>query len=56
MKKWPIHLPARMASWCVVSVRLGHAKLQITLDKYSHVMQGMQAQAVAVFADAIGGF
>jgi integrase len=40
----------------VVSERLGHAKVQITLDTYSHVMPGMQAQAVSVFADAMGGF
>ena len=32
------------------------AKVQITLDTYSHVMPGMQAQAVSVFAGAMGGF
>lgn len=39
----------------VVSERLGHATVQITLDTYSHVMPGMQAQAVAGFASAMGG-
>jgi len=39
----------------VVSERLGHAKVEITLNVYTHVMPGMQAQAVAVFADAMGG-
>lgn len=39
----------------VVSERLGHAKVEITLNVYGHVMPGMQAQAVAVFADAMGG-
>ena len=39
----------------VVSERLGHATVQITLDTYGHVMPGMQTQAVAVFADAMGG-
>jgi hypothetical protein len=29
----------------VVSERLGHASIGITLDTYSHVMPGMQAQA-----------
>lgn len=37
----------------VVSERLGHATVQITLDTYAHVMPGLQAQAVAVFADAM---
>jgi len=39
----------------VVSERLGHATVQITLDTYGHVMPGMQTQAVAVFADAMSG-
>lgn len=29
----------------VVSVRLGHASLNITLDTYSHVLPGLQAAA-----------
>jgi len=39
----------------VVSERLGHATVTITLDFYAHVSAGLQAQAVAVFADAMGG-
>ena len=39
----------------VVSERLGHATIQITLDTYGHVMPGMQAQAVGVFSAAMGG-
>ena len=31
----------------VVQERLGHASIQITLDTYSHVMPGMQADAAA---------
>ena len=29
----------------VVSERLGHASISITLDTYSHVMPGMQEEA-----------
>ena len=29
----------------VVSERLGHASISITLDTYSHVMPGMQVEA-----------
>jgi integrase len=32
----------------VASERLGHSKVGITLDLYSHVMPGMQADAVAL--------
>ena len=39
----------------VVSERLGHATVQITLDTYSHVQPGMQAQAAAAFATAMRG-
>jgi integrase len=31
----------------VVQERLGHASIQITIDTYSHVMPGMQADAAA---------
>lgn len=31
----------------VVSERLGHSKIAITLDLYSHVLPGMQEDAVA---------
>ncbi len=36
----------------VVSVRLGHASVSITLDTYSHVLPGLQA-AAAEALDAI---
>lgn len=39
----------------VVSERLGHATVQITLDTYGHVIPGLQGQAVAVFTKALGG-
>jgi integrase len=39
----------------VVQERLGHASIQITLDTYSHVMPGMQAEAAAKVAGAIFG-
>jgi integrase len=39
----------------VVSERLGHAGVAITLDTYSHVTPDMQADAAATVADIIGG-
>ncbi|MGH2597267.1 MAG: site-specific integrase [Actinomycetota bacterium] len=33
----------------VVSERLGHASIGITLDTYSHVLPGMQAEAARAF-------
>jgi hypothetical protein len=36
----------------VVSERHGHASTQITLDRYSHVVESMQVEA----AEAIGRF
>lgn len=33
----------------VVSERLGHASVGITLDTYSHMLPSMQAEAVRVF-------
>jgi integrase len=39
----------------VVSERLGHASVTITLQIYAHVMPGMQAAAAARFAALIGG-
>lgn len=39
----------------VVSERLGHADVTITLNTYQHVSAGLQVQAVSVFADAMGG-
>ena len=38
----------------VVSERLGHATVMITLETYAHVMPGMQAEAAATFAALIG--
>ncbi len=38
----------------VVSERLGHATASITLDVYSHVLPGMQAEAVAKIDAALG--
>ena len=38
----------------VVSERLGHATASITLDVYSHVLPGMQADAVAKIDAALG--
>jgi integrase len=33
----------------IVSERLGHASIGITLDTYSHVLPAMQAEAAAAF-------
>jgi integrase len=38
----------------VVSERLGHASVTITLTTYSHVMPGDQRQAAARFAVLVG--
>ena len=43
-------MPAHAGVWRtpkVASERLGHSKVGITLDLYSHVMPGMQDDAVA---------
>jgi integrase len=37
----------------VASERLGHSKVGITLDLYSHVMPGMQDDAAARVDDAL---
>ncbi|WP_306954950.1 hypothetical protein [Alicyclobacillus tolerans] len=37
----------------IVSERLGHANIAITLDTYSHVMPGMQEKAAAQFGDTL---
>lgn len=34
----------------IVSERLGHASVGITLDRYSHVLPGLQAAAAAQLA------
>jgi len=39
----------------VVSERLGHATIQITLDTYSHVLPGLDAQAAETVARLILG-
>jgi integrase len=33
----------------IVSERLGHSNISITLDTYSHVLPGMQKDAIAAF-------
>jgi len=37
----------------VMQERLGHSSVTLTLDTYSHVIPGMQAQAVTVMEDAL---
>jgi integrase len=37
----------------VVSERLGHATVMITLETYAHVLPGMQSEAAAAFAAAV---
>jgi hypothetical protein len=37
----------------VASERLGHSRVGITLDLYSHVTEGLQADAVAMVDDAM---
>jgi integrase len=39
----------------VVQERLGHASIQITLDTYSHVMPGMQADAASKLGATVFG-
>jgi integrase len=39
----------------VVSERLGHATVTITLETYQHIMPGMQADAASMFAALVGG-
>jgi integrase len=39
----------------VVQERLGHASIQITLDTYSHVMPGMQADAASKLGAIVFG-
>jgi integrase len=47
------HLLAANVNAKVVSERLGHSKIGITLDLYSHVIPGMQEDAVARIDAAI---
>jgi hypothetical protein len=37
----------------VASERLGHSKVSLTLDTYSHVLPSMQADAAALVDDAL---
>ena len=37
----------------IASERLGHSKIEITLDLYSHVLSNMQADAAAIIDDAL---
>ena len=37
----------------IASERLGHSKVGITLDLYSHVLPGMQAEAAALVDTAL---
>jgi len=38
----------------IAQERLGHSSIQITLDLYSHVIEGMQEEAAAAVDDALG--
>ena len=37
----------------IISERLGHSTVGITLDTYSHVLPGMQEEAVRLLGDAL---
>jgi integrase len=37
----------------IASERLGHSRVGITLDLYSHVVEGLQKNAVALVDDAM---
>ena len=39
----------------IVSERLGHSSISITLDTYSHVMPGIQAAAALAFEQELAG-
>ena len=47
------HMLARGVHPKVASERLGHSKIGITLDLYSHVLPNMQADAAALVDDAL---
>lgn len=47
------HLLARGINPKIASERLGHSKVGITLDLYSHVIPGMQEDAAAAVDDAL---
>jgi integrase len=50
---------ANAAGWAevkvVISERLGHASIGITLDTYSHVLPDREAEIAAILATAILG-
>ena len=48
----PDHL---VAVSTIVSERLGHANISITLDVYSHVLPGLQEAAALRFEDGLTG-
>jgi integrase len=50
------HLLAAGVNVKVVSDRLGHASVAFTLDVYSHVMPGQQADAAAAVAALVDSF
>jgi integrase len=39
----------------VVAARLGHSSVRVTLDTYSHLIDGMQTEAAAILGDMISG-
>jgi hypothetical protein len=39
----------------VLSERLGHSTIAITLDTYSHAIPAMQEEAAALIADLVSG-
>ena len=47
------HMLAENVHPKIVQERLGHSKIGITLDLYSHVMPGMQDDAVAKYDAAL---
>lgn len=49
------HLLAAGANPKIVSERLGHSSVSFTLDRYSHVMPGQQADAAAAVAALVDG-
>ena len=52
----PRHPPARQGQNVkVVSERLGHASASFTLDRYSHVLPGLQASAASAVAALVDG-
>jgi len=53
-KRWPREV-ASAQSPKVVSERLGHASFAFTLDRYSHVVPGMQKAAAGKLATLIDG-